>query len=1485
MKSVSTLFRSIALTAIALIVVSGSVSSQEVTETRGTMGLTEGRQYMVAFPQVWASTTEKPLPTPMVLFISSRTKTKVRIQTPSAINSAARIDREVTVEADEVLQFKIDLPYMNEESETREGKGIQVTADRPISVSTFQAWNGNGELARHLPVEAWGRNYYSMNFYQDRYGSGVPYKYRPGQILIIAAQDNTVINYTPTVDTEGGREITSVRKGSTGTVELQKGETFLIKAKIDEAFNKEWSTDLSGTWIRGSRPFGVISGHTKVGILRYPDVLPPIGMFSAEAHFVRNNVHDAMLPVEMGGTEFVTVPAMYTSTRVTGAISEELGIDNDMGDVIRFVALEDNTTIQVMREQGEGFKNIVNLDRGETYVEPQVEVASMWRSDKPMTVGHYGKSFAKILPPAVQKGDGTPQGHPTVESGMPMLQYVPSVDRWVNYGVFHSPEGMDNFMNITFRPEDVGKIKIDGKALNSAFGGSMRELKGTPFYYIRTSIGVGDHVIESETEDVKWMAWTYGSLDGLAMGRAYGTPISVDLSIPCDDSLDVSEVLICGNVEGQGKILPEDSECGSIFGVYAQSLENYELEVDENFSSGDKKVNFIVRVLDPTKDANGTVRVVSRSGKFVEKTYTYVADRVEFSPQSLDFGTIPFSTTVCKEITFTNMRDDKPLTVSDLVAERFPGTFTFSPTNFSIPPGGSQVIEVCATITEPSLKIDTVIAELECFPLRATELRVRGAEPKIYVSDHDWGQVSVNSAPRQARKPLRLINGGNVDVIITDYDRSVLENDPTSNFTDLVGIDEFLPITLKAGEEHEFNVTYNHRGQANVQHRLVVPFYTNASKEDTVSILTGMAIEANLEALATPWEERVIDNVQTDQGINSYTQRIEITNSGTQGAIITSASITGIDAGSFTIVDYGNTGGFPKEIEPNREPSYYITVAFTPTELPARGAERDNYEAVIEFMNAENPLTAVLEGIAWQPQVKGAGHDYGTFNVGESAITMDLPITNAHWQDESNPTSGDAAGTHGVVVTDIRFVGGANNFEILNAPTKGNPWRIAGGDVELLQVRFDPRQAGNFNAQFEIITQPLDMTDGAAPYTPVYDLTANVLGGFAVEGDSADQYVLNTTELEIEITHPYTQVTRFALSDAKGPDASRFTVDPSLNGFIDVAPGETGIVKVAFLPDFVTVLRNGQDPALLTGKGSVQGLTYRANYFFATVEITDEFSDNVETATISGNGLYLETTNFVRDDYEVNVGEAVDVAIELAEVPESINPAQLTGLRTRIAFDNNIIKPRINIEDIVLDGTQAEGWTVLKVDPVSEHSIEIDIADERANKTGLTNNGRPIFKVTFDSYLGTSKDPSNPFTSPIDIYSYPVDHLNEWPVGTSKNFALIRDVPGQVIVNQDCAKGLRLVSVSSTNFGVEPVSPNPVSTTGVINYSIGISGNTTIVLYNQMGERIMDIVNANQSSGEYELTFDATGLPSGTYYYRVVSGPYISDPQVITVVH
>jgi hypothetical protein len=51
-----------------------------------------------------------------------------------------------------------------------------------------------------------------------------------------------------------------------------------------------------------------------------------------------------------------------------------------------------------------------------------------------------------------------------------------------------------------------------------------------------------------------------------------------------------------------------------------------------------------------------------------------------------------------------------------------------------------------------------------------------------------------------------------------------------------------------------------------------------------------------------------------------------------------------------------------------------------------------------------------------------------------------------------------------------------------------------------------------------------------------------------------------------------------------------------------------------------------------------------------------------------------------------------------------------------------------------------------------------------------------------------------------------------------------------------------------------------------------------------MGEEVAVLLNEWLETGSYELTADLSSLPTGTYYYQVVAGPFTSEPQAVTVV-
>jgi hypothetical protein len=49
------------------------------------------------------------------------------------------------------------------------------------------------------------------------------------------------------------------------------------------------------------------------------------------------------------------------------------------------------------------------------------------------------------------------------------------------------------------------------------------------------------------------------------------------------------------------------------------------------------------------------------------------------------------------------------------------------------------------------------------------------------------------------------------------------------------------------------------------------------------------------------------------------------------------------------------------------------------------------------------------------------------------------------------------------------------------------------------------------------------------------------------------------------------------------------------------------------------------------------------------------------------------------------------------------------------------------------------------------------------------------------------------------------------------------------------------------------------------------------------GRTVSELASGTKPSGQHEVTFDATGLPSGIYFYRLEAGDYVETKQIVVV--
>jgi hypothetical protein len=83
---------------------------------------------------------------------------------------------------------------------------------------------------------------------------------------------------------------------------------------------------------------------------------------------------------------------------------------------------------------------------------------------------------------------------------------------------------------------------------------------------------------------------------------------------------------------------------------------------------------------------------------------------------------------------------------------------------------------------------------------------------------------------------------------------------------------------------------------------------------------------------------------------------------------------------------------------------------------------------------------------------------------------------------------------------------------------------------------------------------------------------------------------------------------------------------------------------------------------------------------------------------------------------------------------------------------------------------------------------------------------------------------------------------------------------------------------------LSPNYPNPFNPSTTIEFGLPQSARATIDVYNMYGQRVATLVDDQRAAGTYRVSFDASGLPSGTYLYQLsIDGNVMESQKMILI--
>jgi sugar lactone lactonase YvrE len=106
---------------------------------------------------------------------------------------------------------------------------------------------------------------------------------------------------------------------------------------------------------------------------------------------------------------------------------------------------------------------------------------------------------------------------------------------------------------------------------------------------------------------------------------------------------------------------------------------------------------------------------------------------------------------------------------------------------------------------------------------------------------------------------------------------------------------------------------------------------------------------------------------------------------------------------------------------------------------------------------------------------------------------------------------------------------------------------------------------------------------------------------------------------------------------------------------------------------------------------------------------------------------------------------------------------------------------------------------------------------------------------------------------------------------------LVFSASGPLSVGETAPASLPEVVSLSQNY------PNPFNPTTVVTFQLPVASDVRLVVYDLLGREVAVLVNEKKASGSYSVRFDATGLASGVYFYRLVAGGYVESRKMLLV--
>ncbi|MBK6910371.1 MAG: T9SS type A sorting domain-containing protein [bacterium] len=119
-------------------------------------------------------------------------------------------------------------------------------------------------------------------------------------------------------------------------------------------------------------------------------------------------------------------------------------------------------------------------------------------------------------------------------------------------------------------------------------------------------------------------------------------------------------------------------------------------------------------------------------------------------------------------------------------------------------------------------------------------------------------------------------------------------------------------------------------------------------------------------------------------------------------------------------------------------------------------------------------------------------------------------------------------------------------------------------------------------------------------------------------------------------------------------------------------------------------------------------------------------------------------------------------------------------------------------------------------------------------------------------------------------------------VGTSYRYRLVTiDVNGNRMPVGEVESLVEPINTTVNSFALHQNYPNPFNPATQITYDLAKATDVSLTVFDLLGREIATLVKGPQAAGRYVVDFDAAGLPSGMYFYRLETAQFTDMKKMV----